>query len=215
VFASEGDSSKPIDSALIKRLTGQDRIEARHLYREPFEFTPRFLVILSTNHRPNVRDHSEGYWRRIKLIPFRRYFGEHERDRSIHQALREESEGILAWAIEGARKWHESGLQTPAVIEAETQDYRETQDRLAEYVTTWLDITGDPNDRVKVTDVWKSYRGWCDDVIEDHPLRRNTFVNQMRAKPGVSRTLINNTQHFTGLRLRTDSQVRLAERGLG
>lgn len=215
VFASEGDSSKAIDSALIKRLTGQDRIEARFLYREPFEFTPRFLVMLSTNHRPNVRDHSEGYWRRIKMIPFRRYFHEHERNRNIHEELRDEAEGILAWAIEGARLYFESGLTTPEVIKAETQEYRETQDRLAEFVSTWLDVTGDPDDVVKVTDVWKTYRKWCDDVIEDHPLRRNTFVSQMRAKKGVGRVEKKNTQHFTGIKIKHDTVVRTAEMTAG
>lgn len=145
------------------------------------------------------------------MIPFRRYFHEHERNRNIHQELRDEAEGILAWAIEGARMYFESGLTTPEVIKAETQEYRETQDRLAEFVATWLDVTGDTADVVKVTDVWKRYRLWCDDVIEDHPLRRNTFVNQMRAKKGVGRVEKKNTQHFTGIKIKPDSVVRASE----
>jgi putative DNA primase/helicase len=210
VFASEGERSKPLSAALIKRLTGQDTIAARHLYQNTFEFTPRFLVVLSTNHRPAINDSSEGYWRRVKMIPFRRFFTESERDRGLHDALREEAEGILRWAVEGAMKWHRDGLTTPEAVERETRLYRDSQDRLAEFLSTRLAITGQRSDVATVKQVWLAYKEWADDEAEEHPLRRNTLVQSVGARQGVLQRTVANQAVLTGLRLLTDAERRTA-----
>lgn len=46
-----------------------------------------FVILMSTNARPSVVDAPEGFWRRIKLVPFRRYFALHERDVTLKERL--------------------------------------------------------------------------------------------------------------------------------
>jgi len=93
---------------LIKSFTGGDRITARFLYGEYFDFQPQFTPFLVVNHRPVIRDTSHSIWRRIKLIPFTVTIPEDKKDKQLPAKLREELPGIchgqLRAALYGRRK---------------------------------------------------------------------------------------------------------------
>lgn len=225
VLASEGDSRTPLSAATIKRLTGEDKIAARFLGKEFFEFRPRFLLFLATNFRPAVQDSSEGYWRRVKLVPFRRFFAEHERDRGLKSALREEFPGILAWAVRGAVEWHADGLGEPASVRRETAIYRSSSDRLSEFVDAVLDVTGEHLDVSKATDVYRAYQEWAADNGEDHPLRRTTLLSALAERRGIRQDVRSKQAVLRGLRILTpverkarevaaDREGRAADRGV-
>ena len=54
VTASETGDGNRLDEALVKDLSGGDRIVARFMRGEWFEFTPRFKIYLSSNYRSSV-----------------------------------------------------------------------------------------------------------------------------------------------------------------
>ena len=68
--AVEAEAGQRIAEAKLKQLTGGDRIAARFLYGEHFEFVPQFKLWLATNRYPEVRGTDEGIWRRFRVIPF-------------------------------------------------------------------------------------------------------------------------------------------------
>lgn len=70
VVANESGNGRRLDEATVKQLTGGDRITARFLHAEFFSFDPTFTVILSTNHRPEIRGTDHAIWRRVRLVPF-------------------------------------------------------------------------------------------------------------------------------------------------
>ncbi len=70
VTAAEPTVGLRFSEGKLKEITGSDPVTARHLYGRHFDFVPQFKLWLSGNHRPTVRDTSEGFWRRICLIPF-------------------------------------------------------------------------------------------------------------------------------------------------
>jgi putative DNA primase/helicase len=55
VVAAESANSRRLDESMVKQLTGGDNVTARFLHAEYFSFEPTFTVILSTNHRPDIR----------------------------------------------------------------------------------------------------------------------------------------------------------------
>jgi putative DNA primase/helicase len=51
VTAIEAGSGRHLDEVLIKQLTGGDRVTARYLYQEFFEFQPQLKLFLATNYK--------------------------------------------------------------------------------------------------------------------------------------------------------------------
>src|SRR5262249_1746642 len=69
VTASESSEVR-LNEARIKALTGRDPMTARGLYQAEFTFEPVAKFWLATNKKPRVKDDSDGFWSRVKLIPF-------------------------------------------------------------------------------------------------------------------------------------------------
>jgi P4 family phage/plasmid primase-like protien len=70
VVTSETKRGAKIDTNLVKSLTGDDKINARHLFERPMEFKPSWSVFVATNHKPEMPGDDEALWERVKLVPF-------------------------------------------------------------------------------------------------------------------------------------------------
>ncbi|WP_369376096.1 phage/plasmid primase, P4 family [Streptomyces sp. cg36] len=212
VMASEGESGKAMSEAILKRVTGNDMIQARFLHREFFEFRPAFLLLLATNHKPTFKSQDEGLWRRIKLVPFVRYFAPHERDYGLEGTLSAEAAGIAAWAVRGAVDWYQGGLRDPQFITGASRDYRETSDALAGFFPGVLERAGD-NEEMNGTDAFNAYLEWCED--ENLPVRerwtRRAFYHAMDER-GVTKRKTMKGISLTGVRL---AEKRPGETGPG
>ena len=134
VVAVEMEREGKLAEVLVKQVTGGDKISARFLYQEFFEFRPQCKVFLVTNYKPEISGSDHGIWRRIILIPFDVMIPEADRDKHLAEKLRTEWPGILAWAVEGCLAWQRDGLNRPERVKAATSSYREEMDWLSAFL---------------------------------------------------------------------------------
>lgn len=140
-IATETSAGDRLDEESLKNLTGRDRLKARRMREDYWEFDPTHTLIMATNHKPRVRGTDEGIWRRLRLIPWEVIIPADERDPDLPAKLRAEAAGILNWIIEGARRFYEAGcrLTPPPQVVAATSAYRADQDLTAQFLAETID----------------------------------------------------------------------------
>lgn len=139
VLTSESERGGLLSEPTVKLLTGDEPLTARTLYREPVTFRPEALILMATNHMPDIRGTDDGIWRRVKLIEWRESFIG-RRDTGILDRLKSEAPGIISWALDGAMEWYRNGLQEPARVTISTDKYREDSDFLGSFMPEWLEV---------------------------------------------------------------------------
>lgn len=128
VVTNETARGGVLDDALIKDITGGDRLVGRKLYGSPFEFDPTHKIVMYGNHKPTFSGTDKGIRRRPLLIPFDVTIPEQERDPNLSHKFARELPGILAWAVEGTQEWRRIGLDVPAKVRTATDAYIDEQD---------------------------------------------------------------------------------------
>lgn len=156
----------------INHLTGGDKVTARFLHQNPFEFYPQFKLFFSANHMPQVSGSvNSGFWRRMIIIPFDHVIPEEQRDPMLLNKLRaqEHLDAILTWAVEGCKRWmtdYSSGnlMDVPQRVKDEVETYQADSNHVLEFANEVLIRTGAGEDRIPKPDLYGIYRGWCDAV---------------------------------------------------
>ena len=134
VVATETNDGRRLNEARTKLLTGGDPVVARFMYKGSFTFAPSHTIWLATNSKPAVAGNDLAIWSRLKLIPFRQRFVNNRRDPDMGSKLLDELPGILSWCVQGLRDYHERGLDEPDTVTAETREYRDDEDQIAQFV---------------------------------------------------------------------------------
>jgi len=159
VMVTEPEDRSRLNEAIVKSITGGDRVSARFLHKEFFEFVPACKIWLSTNHKPLISGVDHGIWRRIRLIPFLVAIPDDEQDKKLGAKLELEAPGILNWMVKGCLAWQANGLRVPLSIKMATDDYRSEMDILGNFLT---DVCVEGDDlRVTKDQLFREYEIWC------------------------------------------------------
>lgn len=180
VMANETPTNARWDERTIKELTGGDVIRARQLYSEAQEFTPTHTLWCRANDQPAVHDASEGFWRRIKLIPFTVRVPPKRRVLNLKEQLAEELPGILNWALEGLQGWRQASAQqdpnplgVPVAVLKATKTYRQQTDSIGEFIAERCELAADAWS--STADLYRELESWWRESRGERARAPNTY----------------------------------------
>ncbi len=167
VTTSETDEGVRLAEGKLKRITqGMGKIKAIRKYENPIEFIETHKLFLDCNHKPQIRGTDQAIWNRLHLIPFEEVIAAEEIDRELSDKLYAEAEGILAWAVEGARRWHREGLGKPDEVASAAGAWRAEMNQIGRFkseVCICFDGIQTP-----ARTMYLAYKTWAQEAGEDH-----------------------------------------------
>ena len=206
VTANESAEGRRVDEERIKLIAGGDNVTARFLHQEFFTYESKMKLIFATNALPKVKDFSEGFWRRVRIIRFDKYFASDVRipKKEILDRLRNELSGILNYALEGLRHYHEMGLNPPKKVIQATQEYRNEEDDVAR----WFEDCVEPSEEGRtVTKVaYQSFKEWFEDNDGGRPITQQLYSRRMGAM-GYRSEKIGGKMLFLGIKVLQDNRT--------
>ncbi len=160
VSSIETEQGRRWAESKVKSLTGGDKISARFMRQDFFEFFPQFKLFVAGNHKPAIRNIDEAMKRRLHLIPFTVTIPPEQRDKHLQQKLMAERDGILAWAIQGCLAWQRDGLNPPDSVVSATDEYFEAEDAIGR----WLEenCVFAANAKSLTAELFNDWKQWCD-----------------------------------------------------
>ncbi|MFZ2738066.1 MAG: phage/plasmid primase, P4 family [Burkholderiaceae bacterium] len=134
VASIETEQGRRWNESKIKTITGGDKISARFMRQDFFDFFPHFKLLIAGNHKPSIRNVDEAMKRRLHMIPFTVTIPAEKRDGKLTEKLLFERDGILAWAMEGCLLWQRQGLTRPQSVLDATDEYFEAEDAMGRWL---------------------------------------------------------------------------------
>ena len=163
IVCDETDREKKLAEQRIKMMTGK-KIKARYMRQNFFEYTPRFKLWISGNHKPEIRGGDDGIWRRLRLVPFTAKLTPDTKIIDYEEVLKQELAGILNWALAGLADWVKLGqLGGAGAVDAATGEYREEEDHVGAWLSeTCIDLrTAEPDAVEDSGRLYESWRWWA------------------------------------------------------
>ena len=189
VFASESNAYERFNEAKVKALTGGDEVYCAFKHRQFFSYRPAFKIWLLSNQPVNADPDDDAVWGRVRLVHFpKSHLG--EEDKTLKERMKDPANlrGVLAWAVEGARRWYDlgaGGLPDPGASRKLLAEQRSELDN----VGAWLEECAKVDADAFCTnqEVYSSYRLWSES--NGNTPKQQKGLTQALERKGYKRTL--------------------------
>ena len=193
VVMSEPERNEEINVGLMKELTGGDRIKARHLFKDCFEFIPHFKLLTMCNDLPNITADDNGTWRRVHVTPFESTFTDNkekiDESRNIY-AMDKTIKDVKFeyWAVPFMgmlmREWvqyDKFGIDDiiPAKVKDATKNYRNENNVLGQFIELCVESPNIVEKNVTISptefeDIFYHFKNWCQQSTHKPPDKKKT-----------------------------------------
>ena len=114
------------------------------------------------------------------MIEFGRHFTPEQQDPKLKATLREPEEisGLFNLCLHGLEHYREEGLSPPASVVQAVKSYRESSDKIQNFISECMEKTGKNSG---AGSVYQAYKEWCSDCgfgIES----KRSFFDELKAK---------------------------------
>ncbi len=160
-IAAENEmGGKALKTENFKAIVSGDNITINIKYRPAISYRPYCRLVFLVNNLPDSSDVTEGYFRKIIIVPFPRTFKKEERNVELKNELLKELPGILNWAIQGLKRLRSNNYQfseCKAIKETESA-YHDEQNPVREFFHSH--VVQEDGSRTKQSDFYNMYSQW-------------------------------------------------------
>ena len=192
---SENVQDKPIDTSVLKNISGSDYLVINRKYKEPIH-AKIFAQMYVVSNDLVLDDRSRAMERRLLPFKFCNYYttnprpGTNERliDFDLQQKINQEIQGVFNYILEGYKRVRDHNWRVHESHAVKT--YREELLEEANPVRTFVNdcIVYAPDKRPKKKDIYNSFLAWCSNngispgVCSSLKKFYNVFAEAMKAK---------------------------------
>lgn len=181
VTTSEAEQGGRLAEGKLKYLSaGMGSVKTCRKYENPITFRATHKLFIDANHKPIIRGADQAIWNRLKLIPFDVTIPLQEIDKALLEKLKGEAEGILAWMVEGCRRWRTEGLGDPPEVSQASAGWHSEMSMLREFIEDSCVIS--PEALCPIGDLHKAYQSWAQENGERDTAWLRAFDDELTAK---------------------------------
>lgn len=124
--ASENEFRARGSTQKLKAITTGDKVSVERKYCRPQSMRLKAKLVFATNNLPIFDDSSDGFFRRLFIVPFSASFVGKDEDKQLKDKLVPELPGIFNWALDGLTRLRENNfvLTRCKAVENCMLDYR-------------------------------------------------------------------------------------------
>lgn len=177
-----------INEQQLKLLIAGDAVQVEAKFKDPFTYRPTAKWIVCSNHYPQTRDHSDGWWRRWQLIDWTEQIPEekiiHDLDRHIVDT---ELKCVLNWALAGLQRLLRRGaFQIPKSVADAKHEVRMMGDSVAAWADEF-DAKPSIDKFSSKRDLHKHYVDYCEHERKT-PCGDSEFFQRLQSRFGKLKT---------------------------
>lgn len=200
--------SKSIDdTGILKVVTGEDYLMAEKKNKNPFKFKPFARLVFSCNELPrNYVDRTEGFYRRLIIVPFNRQIEKSKIDKALKYKFQREKEGILNWALEGLKRLYENNFEFSEneLTDGVKKEYKRENNNVISFVEECCEI--DSLFSCSRIEIYEAYKEFCVEAGLK-ALSQIKFNKELEGNFNITRSRSGKLRSWNGVRIKLDDLI--------
>lgn len=200
--------SKSIDdTGIFKVVTGEDYLMAEKKNKNPFKFKPFARLVFSCNELPrNYVDRTEGFYRRLIIVPFSRQIEKSKIDKSLKYKFQREKEGILNWALEGLKRLYENNFEFSEneLTDGVKKEYKRENNNVISFVEECCELDGLFS--CSRIELYESYKEFCVEAGLK-ALSQIKFNKELEGNFNITRSRSGKLRSWNGVRIKLEDLI--------
>ncbi|QCZ44476.1 DNA primase family protein [Levilactobacillus brevis] len=182
-ISNEGEAVD-FSTAQLKAITSGDPVQINPKNRDMFSLVLRTKFIFSTNNLPTTTDTSEGFARRLNILPFSVHVPKSMVDPDLPKKLSQELSGILNWAIEGLKRLRSNNYRFTKSGEMEDakNNYILSNQPVRRFVKECFELRN--GSKISFRDLRELYAKWLqeNELADAGTLNKRVFAGKVKAE---------------------------------
>ncbi len=200
--------SKSIDdTGIFKVVTGEDYLMAEKKNKNPFKFKPFARLVFSCNELPrNYVDRTEGFYRRLIIVPFNRQIEKNKIDKALKYKFQREKEGILNWALEGLKRLYENNFEFSEneLTDGVKKEYKRENNNVISFVEECCELDGLFS--CSRIELYEAYKEFCVEAGLK-ALSQIKFNKELEGNFNITRSRNRKLRSWNGVRIKLDDLI--------